>query len=140
MGVIGNPGFGYRVLPVLEVDYSQLPNDLPRILGYESKWDPKSPYWSQVRYVQNKTNDDAIADMVSNSLKLFERLGCRDYARFDFRADEHGVIKLLEVNPNPGWCWDGKLNLMAGFDGADYSQLLKWIIDAAWQRISESSH
>ena len=55
--------------------------------------------------------------LVEHSARLFERLGCRDYARFDFRADARGEIKLLEVNPNPGWCWDGKLNLMAGFQG-----------------------
>ncbi len=55
--------------------------------------------------------------MIEHSARLFERLGCRDYARFDFRADAKGEIKLLEVNPNPGWCWDGKVNLMAGFSG-----------------------
>ena len=55
--------------------------------------------------------------MIEHSARLFERLGCRDYARFDFRADAKGEIKLLEVNPNPGWCWDGKVNLMAGFAG-----------------------
>ena len=59
-----------------------------------------------------------------HSSRLFERLGCRDYARFDFRADAKGEIKLLEVNPNPGWCWDGKMNLMAGFQGMRYSELL----------------
>ncbi|MEZ5856964.1 MAG: hypothetical protein R3D67_20325 [Hyphomicrobiaceae bacterium] len=42
--------------------------------------------------------------MIESSTRLFERLGCRDYARFDFRADARGEIKLLEVNPNPGWC------------------------------------
>ena len=57
--------------------------------------------------------------MIEHSARLFERLGCRDYARFDFRADARGEIKLLEVNPNPGWCWDGKVNLMAGFPVCD---------------------
>jgi D-alanine-D-alanine ligase len=66
---------------------------------------------------------------------LFERLGCRDYARFDFRADAKGEIKLLEVNPNPGWCWDGKLNIMAGFQGMRYSELLAQILQAAVERL-----
>jgi D-alanine-D-alanine ligase len=68
------------------------------------------------------------------SSRLFERLECRDYARFDFRADSEGTIKLLEVNPNPGWCWDGKLNLMAGFAGIEYGQLLEMILTAARER------
>ena len=136
VGIIGNPRFGYRVLPVLKVDYSELPEGLPHILGYESKWDPSSPYWSKIRYLPANMSEEAVVDMVSHSLKLFSRLSCRDYARFDFRTDADGVIKLLEVNPNPGWCWDGKLNIMAGFDGADYVQLLLWIIEAAQQRIN----
>ena len=66
---------------------------------------------------------------------MFERLGCRDYARFDFRADAKGEIKLLEVNPNPGWCWDGKLNIMAGFQGMRYTELLHQILQAAEERL-----
>ena len=69
------------------------------------------------------------------SARLFERLGCRDYARFDFRTAADGEIKLLEVNPNPGWCWDGKLNLMAQWANWSYSDLLRAIIAAASQRI-----
>ena len=77
--------------------------------------------------------------MVSHAIRLFERLGCRDYARFDFRADSNGTIKFLEANPNPGWCWDGKLNLMAEMEGASYSELLQWIIEAALHRIRANS-
>ena len=62
------------------------------------------------------------------------RLGCRDYARFDFRSDGEGNIKLLEANPNPGWCWDGKLNLMAEFAGYTYAELLCLIVEAAQLR------
>ena len=72
---------------------------------------------------------------MEGSSRLFERLGCRDYARFDFRADAKGEIKLLEVNPNPGWCWDGKLNLMASFQGMRYSELLGQILGAAEERL-----
>ncbi len=38
-------------------------------------------------------------------MDLFQRTECRDYARFDFRCDQHGNFKLLEVNPNPGLNW-----------------------------------
>jgi len=70
---------------------------------------------------------------------LFERLRCRDYARFDFRADADGEIKLLEVNPNPGWCWDGKMNLMAGFAGLRYSEFLGAVLTAAEERVFRGS-
>jgi len=48
--IIGNPGQGYRVLPPLGADYSRLDPALPRLLPYESKWIPNSPYWSQINY------------------------------------------------------------------------------------------
>lgn len=134
VGVIGNYGLGCTVLPVLEVDYSGLDAGLPQILGYESKWIPDSPYWDQITYREAHINDDQRRLLTDSALTLFERLECRDYARFDFRADAEGNIKLLEANPNPGWCWDGKLNLMAGFAGYTYTDLLRMILETAQER------
>jgi D-alanine-D-alanine ligase len=135
VGLIGNPGLRFHALPVLEVDYSGLDPALPRILAYESKWDPESPYWTQIRYQPAKIRDDTRQRLIDQAMLLFQRLGCRDYARFDFRSDSAGTIKLLEVNPNPGWCWDGKLALMAEFEGRSYAGLLGLILDASQERI-----
>ena len=135
VGLIGNPEQGLRALPVLEVDYSKLDPSLPKILGYESKWEPESPYWTQIKYHEATLPDHIQQQLIENSSRLFERLGCRDYARFDFRADAKGEIKLLEVNPNPGWCWDGKLNVMAGFQGMRYTELLHLILQSAEERL-----
>jgi D-alanine-D-alanine ligase len=135
VGVIGNPG-NFTVLPILTVDYSQLPADLPPILGYESKWEPDSPYWNAIHYKEAKLSKKLHDQLVNNATKLFARLDCRDYARFDFRADQNGTIKLLEANPNPGWCWDGKMNLMAELSGRSYADLLKLIIEVAEKRFS----
>ncbi len=136
VGVIGNPGMAYRVLPVLEVDYSRLDPELPQLLSYESKWIPDSPYWNQISYREAQLDEDTRRKLIDYSNLLFERLGCRDYARFDFRADAAGEIKLLEVNPNPGWCWDGKLNIMASMAGMRYSDMLKLIIEAGQERVA----
>src|SRR5262245_16508507 len=135
VGLIGNPEQGLRALPILEVDYSRLDDRLPKILGYESKWEPDSPYWTQIKYREATLADQKQQQLIDNSSRLFERLGCRDYARFDFRADQRGEIKLLEVNPNPGWCWDGKMNIMAGFQGMRYAELLSQILLAAVERL-----
>lgn len=135
VSLIGNPEQGLRALPILEVDYSKLDPKLPRILGYESKWEPGSPYGTQISYHEANLADHLQGQLIEHSARLFERLGCREYARFDFRADAKGEIKLLEVNPNPGWCWDGKLNLMAGYAGIRYPELLRQILQAAEERI-----
>jgi len=136
VGIIGNPGVSSHILSILEVDYSQLDHNLPPILGYESKWIPDSPYWNQITYKRAVLEEEVRTKLTDYSNLLFERCGCCDYARFDFRTDDDGVIKLLEVNPNPGWCWDGKLNLMAGFSGIKYSELLRMILQAAQERVA----
>ena len=135
IGVIGNVGLSYTILPPLEVDYRGLDPELPQILGYESKWDPSSPYWTQIKYKEADIDDETRAKLYDYSNLLFERCGCRDYTRFDYRTDANGEIKLLEVNPNPGWCWDGKFNYMAGYAGMRYSELLYAILEIAQERI-----
>ena len=138
VGVIGNTGSGYEILPILSIDYSHLPKGLPQILGYESKWDPGSPYWTSIKYREATHLEEKVKRQLQDySFLLFERLECRDYARFDFRADREGTIKLLEVNPNPGWCWDGKMNLMAEYAGYSYSNFLNKILDATVARVKE---
>jgi D-alanine-D-alanine ligase len=136
VGIIGNPGFGFTVLPILEVDYSNLPSGLPKLLPYESKWQPDSPYWTEIAYQQTTADDETCRALADYATTLFERLGCRDYARFDFRTDAAGQVKLLEANPNPGWCWDGKLNLMAGFGGYSYAELLHMVLQAGQMRVT----
>ncbi len=134
VGLIGNPGLGFTVLPPLEVDYSNLDPELPRILSYELKFEPTSPYFTEIKYRRAEISESVRRRLADYSRVLFERLECRDYARFDFRADSASEIKLLEVNPNPAWCWDGKLAMMAGFAGYGYPDLLRLILEAAQSR------
>jgi D-alanine-D-alanine ligase len=137
VALIGNPDGGLKPLTMLEVDYSGLDSGLPPILGYESKWLPDSPYWTQIRYRETTLPATMQRMLVEYASRLFERLRCRDYARFDFRANAAGEIKLLEVNPNPGWCWDGKMNLMAGMAGLRYSEFLGLVLEAATSRLRD---
>lgn len=134
LGIIGNPPNDYIVLPIGEEDYSSLPEGLPRICGYEAKWLPESPYWG-IRTTRAYLPEGVERFIVECSLKLFERLGCRDYARFDWRLDERGNPYLLEVNPNPGWCWDGHLAKLCSLQGISYSQMIRLIIKAAEKRL-----
>ena len=138
IGIIGNPPESYFALPIIEEDYSQLPPDLPKICGYEAKWEPDSPYFKLLRSIPADLPEDVEKQVIENCVKLFARLECRDYARFDFRLDASGVPRLLEVNPNPGWCWDGHMAKMAALSNLSYSRLLEMILQAAEQRISQT--
>ena len=134
IGIIGNTPESYTVLPIIEEDYSVLPEDLPKICGYEAKWMPDSPYWN-LKSIPANLNEDTEKFLVECCLKLFERLDCRDYCRLDWRLDSNGTPKLLEVNPNPGWCWDGHLAKMAKLIDMSYSQMLGAILNAAEERL-----
>ena len=136
VGVIGNPPESYTVLPIVEEDYSQLPPELPKICGYEAKWLPGSPYFQKLKSIPADLPEQTEKNIIEYCLKLSERLECRDYCRFDWRLDANGIPKLLEVNPNPGWCWDGHLAKMAGFSNVSYASLLETILQAAEQRIA----
>jgi D-alanine-D-alanine ligase len=122
------------MLPVLEVDYSALDSALPRILDFSSKTNPESPYWTDIRFREARLDESTAESIRGWCRDLFQRLGLRDYARFDFRADARGTVKLMEVNPNPAWCWDGKLAHMAHLMGESHGGLLGRIIEAARRR------
>lgn len=134
VGIIGNPPESYTVLPIIEEDYSMLPPELPRLCGYEAKWQPDSPYW-QIKSIPAQLPEETEKLVVECCLKLFERLECRDYCRFDWRLDAQGTPKLLEVNPNPGWCWDGHMAKMSKIAGISYSEMLEAILKAAEDRL-----
>lgn len=133
VGIIGNVESGLTVLPIIEVDYSTLPSG-PHFQCHNSKWDASSSSWTGIRCCKAEIGEAEARHMENAAVALFGALGCRDYARFDFRAGTDGVIRLLEVNPNSSWCWDGKMAIMAGVAGMSYPGMLQAILDCAWRR------
>jgi D-alanine-D-alanine ligase len=135
IGIIGNPPENYTVLPLTQEDYSDLPEELPKLCGYEAKWIPDSPYW-KIKSSPADLPKETEELIIECSLKLITRLECRDYTRLDWRLDAKGNPKLLEVNPNPGWCWDGHLAKMAKIADISYSDMIAMILKSADERIS----
>lgn len=133
-GVIGNPGFESLLsLPIAEEDYSMLSPELPRICGWEAKWDPSSPYW-QTRSIHADLPKDVETTIVEGTKKMFKYTECRDYARFDWRLNAKGEPRLLDVNCNPGWCWDGHMAKLSSMVGISYPKMLERILAVAFER------
>lgn len=89
-------------LPVSEIDFSAMPKDTPRILGYEAKWFEDNPLYQKTPPVCPAPIDDELrAKLHGLAAAAFRTMGCRDYARVDFRMDAKGRPFILEVNPNP---------------------------------------
>jgi D-alanine-D-alanine ligase len=72
------------------------------------------------------------------SLKAFDVLECRDFARIDFRVSSDGTPFFLEINPlaglNPR---SSDLIIMAKLVDISYNELIGSILEAALERISE---
>jgi D-alanine-D-alanine ligase len=69
-----------------------------------------------------------------SSLKAFEALGCRDFARLDFRISPAGVPYFLEINPLPGLGTHSDLVIMAKKMGWSHRQLISAVLNAALER------
>lgn len=134
LALIGNPG-SFHALSAAEVDFSKLGGEVPPILAFESKTGPENPY-DNVSIKPARLPGSTREGLVRQASLLFERLECRDYARFDYRTGEDGGIKLMEVNPNPAWSKAAKLAIMASFEGVRYPQLLEMLIETAITRIT----
>jgi D-alanine-D-alanine ligase len=100
VSIVGNPPNDV-VLPVLTENYSCLPDGLPRVLTYAAKWLPESPY-RRVRSAPAEIPDGVRSQVVRWSRALFVRLGCRDYARFDWRLGRDGIPPAPGGQPQPG--------------------------------------
>jgi D-alanine-D-alanine ligase len=97
-------------LPVSEIDFSAMPAGLPKICSYEAKWFEDHPLYQKTPPVCPAPIDDGLRlRLQATAVEAFRMMGCRDYARVDFRMDAEGRIFILEVNPNPD------ISLNAGF-------------------------
>jgi D-alanine-D-alanine ligase len=68
------------------------------------------------------------------SLKAFKTLGCRDFARVDFRVSPDGTPYFIEINPLPGLGTYSDLIIMAIKLGWTHEGLICAVLDAALER------
>ena len=77
---------------------------------------------------------DTLDRLAQSSLRIFQVLGCRDFARLDFRVNQEGAPYFLEVNPLPGLGDYSDLVIMATKQGWSYEALIGAILGAALER------
>jgi len=136
VGIVGNTETEMTVLPILAKDFSTIGESFPPIASYELKWLSGFPEYSSRPVDFPAETEKRIRDW---SRELFSRLGCRDYARMEWRMDRRGNPKLIDVNPNPDWSAQGILVEMAGYAGISYPELLRTILLTAEKRLQLGS-
>ncbi|MGM0583546.1 MAG: D-alanine--D-alanine ligase [Pseudomonadota bacterium] len=128
------PGGAPLCLAPLEVDCSRLPQSLPQILTHAAKSDETSVYRRCTALRPAEIAAPAREAVEDHARRLFERLGCRDYARFDFRADAEGMLRLIDANAHPEWGAESMVGRMAAWAGLAYPELLARIMESARAR------
>jgi D-alanine-D-alanine ligase len=110
VGVIENPEL--QVLPISEIKFiDKDPNFWP-IVTYDAKWAPGTRDYESTPPLYPAPVSPRLKERVENlAREAFLLLGCRDYARVDFRVKANGKPYILEVNPNPDF------SPMAGLSG-----------------------
>src|SRR5262249_20724409 len=93
-----------RILPVSEILFEERdPNYWP-IVTYDAKWRPSSREYRATPPRCPAEISRRLAERLSSiAYRAYRLLGCRDYARVDFRVRPSGKPYILEVNPNPDY-------------------------------------
>jgi D-alanine-D-alanine ligase len=91
-----------RTLPVSEILFVDKDPEFWPIVTYDAKWKPGSrDYEATPPRYPARVGPRLAARLAALAQKAFRLLGCRDYARVDFRVRPGGKPYILEVNPNP---------------------------------------
>ena len=75
-----------------------------------------------------------LQNLEVSGLNAFKTLGCRDFARLDFRVSFDGIPYFLEINPLSGLGAPSDLVIMAKRMGWTHQELICAVLDAALAR------
>ncbi len=112
-----------RILPRNKVEHFVYSLEVKR--DYEALVDYECPARLKSEIVKN------IEDV---SLRIFKTLGCRDFARVDFRVKGDGTLYFIEINPLPGLGTYSDLIIMAIKTGWTHQRIIDAVLDAALKR------
>lgn len=122
-------------LPISEITFDKMPAGLPRIVSYNAKWVPGTIDYADMDAVCPAPLSDDLTLKVQNlAVEACRLLGCRDYARVDFRLSPQNEPFILEVNPNPGIAPDAGLARSIAASGRSYPQFIGDVVSFALQR------
>ena len=144
----GQPAVAEEYLPGDEITVGIVGNRRPSVIGmmrivptepsdvFLYSLEVKRDYLNQVRY----EGPDSIPASVRNlaawtALGAFRALELRDAARIDFRLDDNGTPRIIDVNPLPGLSPEySDLPILYRLSGGDYRMLVLSILRAAFSR------
>ncbi|HBO83626.1 MAG: D-alanine--D-alanine ligase [Deltaproteobacteria bacterium GWC2_42_11] len=138
VAVMGN-GDEVNCLPIVEINYSTLPEGVNPIYSYEAKWlwdTPDNPL--EIFTCPAQIEAELTQRIEEICKRAFQVLDIKDWCRIDIRLDGKGTPHILELNPLPGILPDPKSNSCfpkaARAAGMDYNRLINTVLDIACKR------
>lgn len=123
-----------EVLPIVEDDFSLIADPLQQLLTYESKWDPKSPFFynipSRIPAPLARKELQVVRKVACDS---FRAMGLRDLGRVDIRL-RNGIPYVIDINELPDLAPESGFYHSAEVAGYTYPQLVKRILGNALKR------
>jgi D-alanine-D-alanine ligase len=100
--------------------------------GHHPAADDRSTLEHRTEGVLTPELEQRLADL---SVRAFEALACRDFARVDFKLDAVGDPVFLEINPLPTFAPDGTFGILAELEGCSLSEMLGRCLRAGLERL-----
>ena len=123
-----------EILPITEEDFSWVTNPLEKLLTYESKWKPESPYYQNIAArVPAALNKKETQVIKRAAVRSFRAMGLRDFGRVDIRFKD-GVPYVIDVNELPDLSPDAGFWNCARASGITYPQMAERILTLAMKR------
>ena len=133
VGILGNDP--PEPLPVMEFDFSKVPEGHPKIYSEAAKLDPESSQYLDVdALVATDLTPEIRARITRAGHEAAYALKVRDYARVDIRLSADGVPMVVEVNANPHLDQTSAFPMAAMQAGMPYAKLINRIVELAWER------
>jgi D-alanine-D-alanine ligase len=125
-----------EVLPISEIDMSTLPKQYHRIITYNAKWVKGTDEYEHTKGICPAPLPTELEISIKEmALKAYQLIGCRDYARIDFRLSKNNKPYILEVNPNPDISDDAGFARSARAAGYKFEELISKIVELALERV-----
>ncbi len=100
--ILGN-GADAHVLPIVGMNFGDLPPGVAPIYGFEAKWVWDTPDRPLHIFDCPAPVSESLRRAIEHvALRAYRVLGCRDWSRVDVRLDAAGVPNVVEINPLPG--------------------------------------
>ncbi len=124
-----------EALPLVELDLSKLPDGMPRIAGYEVKFDVTTEAYKKTKSAPARDLDEELVKRIQDTaITAYRVLKLRDYGRLDLRVTEEGKVYVIEANPNPWLDPAAEFAMAAKEGGRSYRELIGEIVELALRR------